>query len=65
MASDSELPTLSEEQVDRLTAERIGKTLKFYDGESNRGMFALPKFLRQGIDEEQRINRDAAPVFMV
>ena len=65
LASDSELPTLSEEQVDRLTAERIGKTLKFYDGESNRGMFALPKFLRQGIDEEQRINRDAAPVFMV
>ena len=65
LASDSPLSQLSDDHVDRLVAERIGKTLKYYDGESHRGLFALPKFLRQGIQQEQRINRDAAPVFMV
>ena len=54
-----------EGRVDHLLGERVAKTLRFYDGESHRSMFALPKFLRQGIQEEQRINRDASPVFMV
>ena len=65
LASDSPLTDLSDDQVDGLVAERIGKELKYYDSESHRSMFALPKFLRQGIQQEQRINRDAAPVFMV
>ena len=65
LASDSPLPQYSEEQVDGLVAERIDKPLKYYDGESHRSMFALPKFLREGIEQEQRINVDAAPVFMV
>jgi spermidine synthase len=65
LASDSPLSQSSDDQVDRMVAERIGKTLKYYDGESHRGMFSLPKFLRQGIQQERRINRDAAPVFMV
>ena len=65
LASESTLSDLSDDHVDRLVAERIGRTLKYYDGESHRNMFALPKFLREGIQQEQRINRDAAPVFMV
>ena len=65
LASDAPLPSLSRDQVDSLLAERVGKTLRFYDGETHCSMFALPKFLRQGIQEEQRINRDASPVFMV
>ena len=65
LASDSPLDTAFESQVDLLAAERIAKTLKYYDGESHLSMFALPKFLRDGFRQEQRINRDAAPVFMV
>ena len=65
LASDSPLPSPSESQVDQLASERIAKSLKYYDGESHRNMFALPKFLREGFRQEQRINRDAAPVFMV
>ena len=48
-----------------MIARRVSKPLMFYDGESHRNMFALPKFLRDGIQQEQRINRDSAPVFMV
>ncbi|MBM3943331.1 MAG: polyamine aminopropyltransferase [SAR202 cluster bacterium] len=63
LASDAPLPKLSPEQVDRLAAQRITHSLKFYDGESHTNMFALPKFLRQSIKAESRINRDANPVF--
>ena len=66
LASDTELPDLATpDQVDSLIDLRLSKSLRFYDGQSHRGMFALPKFLRLGIGRETRINRDDAPVFMV
>ncbi len=69
LASEQPLPLAVderwEERVNQLLEERVEKPLRYYDGESHRSMFALPKFLRQGIQEEQRINRDASPVFML
>ena len=66
LASDSPLPDFAyPEELNQLIEQRINKVLKFYDGESHLSMFHLPKFLRQGIKVENRINRDAAPVFMV
>ena len=65
IASDSLLPKLTPEQVDRLVSERLNKDLTFYDGETHLNMFSLPRFLREGIAAEDRINRDASPVFMV
>ena len=64
LASDSALPQPADGEVDRLEQERINQELKFYSGESHQNMFALPTFLRQGIRQEQRINRDSNPVFM-
>jgi spermidine synthase len=65
IASDSPLPSLGAEAVDRLLTERLGRELEFYDGETHLNMFSLPKFLRTGIAEETRINLDESPVFMV
>ena len=65
IASDTPLPSRGAEEVDRLLAERLGRELDFYDGETHQSMFNLPKFLRAGIAEETRINLDEAPVFMV
>ena len=65
LASDSPLDQRASDQVDTRLAERINKELRFYDGETHRNMFALPKYLRKGLQEESRINRDANPVFMV
>jgi spermidine synthase len=64
LASDTALPRLSTQEVDRLVEQRIAKGLKFYDGETHHGLFALPKFLREGLQQEQRLNRDSSPVFM-
>ncbi len=51
--------------IDTMISQRVSRELKYYDGISHRGMFALPKYLRRGLGEEQRIVTDADPVFMV
>jgi spermidine synthase len=63
LASDAPLPRLTPAQVDQLTAQRIARPLRFYDGETHSNMFALPKFLRQGLRATGRTSRDADPVF--
>ena len=65
VASDSPLPHRTDAELEAAIAARISKPLRHYDGETHRGMFALPKYLREGIADETRINRDDAPVFMV
>jgi spermidine synthase len=64
LASDSPLLQTPEENIDESLSSRVNKDLKHYDAETHRGMFALPKHLRNGIKAETRINRDATPVFM-
>ena len=64
IASDSPVRTLDADEVNRLIAERLGRELDFYDGETHQSMFNLPKFLRSGIANETRVNLDEAPVFM-
>ena len=65
IASDSPLHQKPDSDLDDAIGQRIGKALRHYDGETHRGMFALPKFLREGIEAETRINRDDHPVFMI
>ena len=65
LASDSPFPKLDLAGIDALVAQRLTKALRYYDGESHRGMFALPRFLREGLNSEMRVNRDDDPVFML
>lgn len=36
--------------------------LRFYDHEMHGGLFALPKFLKEALKKEERINKDSAPI---
>ena len=65
IASDTPFPQISENDVDAEVARRLSKPLKYYDGESHRNMFALPRFQREGLKGEKRVNRDADPVYML
>jgi spermidine synthase len=65
IASDTPFPETSEDAVDAEAARRLSNPLKYYDGESHRNMFALPKFQRDGLKSETRINRDDDPVYMI
>ena len=51
--------------VDGLIRERLGRRLRFYDGETHRHIFSLPRYLREGIAAETRVVTDENPVFMV
>ena len=65
IASDTPFPEASEGDVDAQVASRLASTLKYYDGVSQRNMLALPKFQREGLESEDRINKDSDPVFML
>ena len=65
IASDAPLTQQPESELNAAISGRISMPLRHYDGETHRGMFALPMFLRVGIEGETRINRDDHPVFMV
>ncbi|MCE2405552.1 MAG: fused MFS/spermidine synthase [Dehalococcoidia bacterium] len=51
--------------IDRLIGERMATEPRYYDGLTHRSMFALPKYLRRSIAEEQRLVTDREPVFMI
>ena len=65
LASDNPLLPLTGAELDAAISRRIGKELRHYDSETHTGMFALPKFLRDSMAAETRINRDESPVFML
>ncbi len=54
---------LSPEEVDRRISSRINKTLRFYDGLTHRGMFSIPKYLREEMAREKRIITIDQPLF--
>ncbi|MBN1161993.1 MAG: polyamine aminopropyltransferase [Dehalococcoidales bacterium] len=55
---------LAPEEVDGLTKERGLEGLKFYDGETHRGMFALPKYVREAMARQARIITDKNPLYL-
>ena len=59
------LGELEPEAIDALISQRISDELRYYDGITHRSMVSLPKYLRQGIEAEQRIVTDDSPVFMI
>ena len=57
-------PSMSPEEVDWRIASRVTSELRFYDGVTHSGLFALPKWLRRQLAEERRVITEAAPVFL-
>lgn len=55
----------SEEQINVLLQEKKVNGLRFYDGETHKMMFSLPKNLRELIEKEERVAYDNAPLYAV
>jgi spermidine synthase len=55
---------LTAEEVDRRLAERTTAPLRYYDGITHRGMFSLPKYLREAMAREARVITRANPLFV-
>jgi len=54
---------LSTEEVDKRISDRGCKGLKFYDGLTHRGMFCVPRYLRQELDRGKAVITDRKPLF--
>lgn len=62
LASQNDTVTNKEApEIDRVM-EPLKEYLHYYDGETHRGMFALPKHLRTALDKEKRIITDNSPL---
>ena len=57
--------SVAADEIDRRIAERVAGELRSYDGIAHRGMFAVPKFLRQAVLAETRIITMREPLFVV
>jgi spermidine synthase len=55
---------LAPEEVDERIAARGLTHLRFYDGITHRGMFALPRYIREALAAQTRIITDAAPLYL-
>ncbi|MBI2070742.1 MAG: polyamine aminopropyltransferase [Elusimicrobia bacterium] len=55
---------LSPAEIDKRLAARLTSPLRFYDGITHHGLFALPKFLRQATGQEKRVITEKEPVFI-
>ena len=64
-SDDPQPEGLEPQTIDELIEQRVSSKLRYYDGVTHRSMFAIPKYLRQGIEAEQRIVTDSEPVFMI
>jgi spermidine synthase len=56
--------SLTPGQIDARIAQRVTSDLRFYDGVTHRGMFALPKYLRMAMSEETRIITADTPLYV-
>jgi len=57
--------TLTADRVDRRLGERLDSPARFYDGVTHVGMFSLPRYLREGLEQETRVVTDDDPVFVI
>lgn len=55
----AELWTLTPQEIDARLATRLTRRLRFYDGVTHQGIFAMPKYVREALATEKRlITRD-------
>jgi spermidine synthase len=55
---------MTAEEVDKRIKERGLKGFRFYDGETHRSMFALPKYIREAMAAQKRVITDKKPLYL-
>ena len=56
---------LTSSEVDDRVAARLARPLRFYDGATHSGLFALPKYLREALAREDRLITRDNPLYAV
>jgi len=66
--ADIDVKSVDPDEIDNKIAERIeggAAALTFYDGETHRGIYSVPKYVRVGFEKEQRIITEQTPLFVM
>lgn len=63
LVSNNQSSIPNQAEIDKAITERITSRLLFYDGETHTSIFALPKYLRNGLADEQRVISKSSPIF--
>jgi spermidine synthase len=64
----SDAPALAEiepAEIDQRIAKRISSPLAYYDGLAHRGLFGLPKYVREALAAETRLITKADPIYAI
>ena len=56
---------MTEADVDARLRERGVSSLRFYDGEAHRGMFGMPKYVREAVAAETRVITRGSPLYAI
>ena len=56
--------SLAVDEIDERIARRVASGLRFYDGTTHVGIFALPKYLRVAMESEARVITRDAPLYV-
>ncbi len=56
--------SLAVNEIDERIARRVASDLRFYDGTTHVGIFALPKYLRVAMEREARVITRDAPLYV-
>jgi hypothetical protein len=64
MASDEPVDPLNLpiNEVDERIHQRLGASLRFYDGIAHQRLFHLPRYVRDALATAQDISRDSSPI---
>ena len=55
---------LSVTEIDNRIRQRSLSSLRFYDGVTHRGMFSLPRYIRDALAEQRKVITDAEPLYL-
>jgi spermidine synthase len=61
---NNDAAALTPEEVDKAITAKAVKGLKFYDGITHRGMFSLPRYIREAMAAQKRIITDKKPLYL-
>lgn len=64
VSEDIDVAALEPREINSRIAQRVSANLRTYDGLSHRGMFALPKRLRQRLARTHRVITDQSPILV-
>ena len=61
-SKELDLNALTADEIENRISERVSGSLRFYDSITHQRIFALPKHLRESLEQQTHVNKDSDPL---